>query len=73
LPFVYKNISVEEGNFAFMIAANGTRCLYDLVECKWIVTESDGWTGSKKRKQYRIFTGESKRAVFYYKSRELCE
>jgi len=73
LPFEYKNINVEEGDFAFMIAGNGARCLYDILERKWVVHESDGWTWSKKRKQYRIFTDESRRAAFYYKSRELCE
>jgi hypothetical protein len=72
LPFEYKNINVEEGDFAFMIAGNGARCLYDIAERKWVVAESDGWVQSKKRKQYRVFMGESeRRAVFYYKERVL--
>jgi len=72
LPFLYKNISVEDGDFAFMITLDGHRCLYDISERKWVVSEIDGWTGSKKRKQYRVFIGEAeRRAVFYYKDREL--
>jgi len=70
---VYKKITVEENDFAYAITLDGHRCLYDISERKWVVAESDGWVGSKKRKQYRIFTSESKRAVFYYGSRELHE
>ncbi|MDR0515616.1 MAG: hypothetical protein LBH25_01055 [Fibromonadaceae bacterium] len=72
LPAVYKKVSVEEGDFAYVITHDGAKCLYDLAEDKWIVSESDGWMHSEKRKGVRIFAGEFKRrAVFCYKEREL--
>jgi hypothetical protein len=74
LPAEYKKVSVEEGDFAYVITHDGVKCLYDLAEDKWIVSESDGWVHSEKRKGVRIFAGEFKRrAVFCYETRELRE
>jgi len=72
LPAIYKKVSVEEGDYAYVITHGGVKCLYDLTEDKWIVPESDGWMHSEKQKGVRIFAGEFKRrAVFCHKEREL--